>query len=83
MNILKTDEWYLERALFLVAGIVILISLTLAVFLSSYWLIFTALVGLNLLVFALGGYCLTANILRRVFRLSPRLGITQRDEICR
>jgi len=63
MYIAKTDSWYLERVLHLIAGIMILLSLGLAYFFSKYWLILAALVGLNLIVFSLTGFCLMANIL--------------------
>lgn len=63
MYIAKTDKWYLERALYLVAGVMILSSLTLAYFFSKYWLILTVFVGINLMLFSLTGFCLMANIL--------------------
>lgn len=63
MYIAKTDSWYLERTLHLIAGIIILLSLTLAYLFSKYWLILTALVGANLIIFSLTGFCLMANIL--------------------
>lgn len=63
MYIAKTDSWYLERVLHLIAGIMILLSLGLAYFFSKYWLILTALVGANLIIFSLTGFCLMANIL--------------------
>ena len=63
MYIAKTNSWYLERVLHLIAGVMILMSLTLAYFFSKYWLILTALVGLNLIIFSLTGFCLMANIL--------------------
>lgn len=63
MYIAKTDSWYLERMIFMIAGCMILLSLALAYFFSLYWLILTALVGINLIVFALTGFCTMANIL--------------------
>lgn len=63
MYLAKTDSWYLERLIRLVAGILILLSLTLAYFFSPYWLILTALVGFNLVIFALTGFCIMANLL--------------------
>lgn len=63
MYIAKTDSWYLERLIWLIAGCMILLSLTLAYFFSAYWLILTALVGLNLIIFAVTGFCTIANIL--------------------
>ncbi len=63
MYIAKTDSWYLDRILHLIAGIMILLSLALAYFFSKYWLILTALVGANLIIYSLTGFCLMANIL--------------------
>lgn len=63
MYIAKTDKWYLERVIWLIAGIFILLSLILAYFISPYWLVLTALVGLNLIVFAFTGFCIMANLL--------------------
>ncbi len=63
MYFAKTDKWYLERIIWLVAGIFILLSLTLAYFFSPYWLILTALVGINLIIFAFTGFCIMANLL--------------------
>lgn len=63
MYIAKTDKWYLERVIFLIAGVFVLLSLTLAYFVSKYWLILAGLVGLNLIVFATTGFCTMANIL--------------------
>ena len=63
MYLAKTDKWYLERVIWLVAGIFILLSLALAYFISPYWLILTALVGINLIIFAFTGFCIMANLL--------------------
>ena len=71
MYIAKTDSWYLERTIWLVAGIFTLSSAILAWVHSPYWLILTALVGINLIVFALTGFCLMANIL---FKLAQNQG---------
>ncbi|MFN3478812.1 MAG: DUF2892 domain-containing protein [Thermodesulfovibrionales bacterium] len=73
MYIAQTDSWYLERIIWLIAGIFALGSALLAWLHSPYWLILTGLVGINLIVFALTGFCLMANI---VYKLGakPRLG---------
>lgn len=72
MYIAQTDSWYLERIIWLIAGIFALGSALLAWLHSPYWLILTGLVGVNLIVFALTGFCLMANI---VYKLGakPRL----------
>ncbi|UOF91509.1 DUF2892 domain-containing protein [Fodinisporobacter ferrooxydans] len=47
----------------LLAGIFILGSLILAVFVNLYWLLFTAFVGVNLIISSLTGFCLMEKIL--------------------
>jgi hypothetical protein len=64
MYMLKTDEWYLERLLFLMAGIMTLLSVILTLAHSTYWLILTALVGINQLILALTGFCPSAIVFR-------------------
>ncbi len=66
MYIAKTDSWYLERVIWLVAGLFASLSALLTWLHSPYWLILTALVGINLLIFALTGFCLMANILHKL-----------------
>jgi len=63
---LATENWYLERVVFLMAGIFTLTGTILAILYSMYWLILTALVGLNLLVFALTGYCPSAGVMYKL-----------------
>ena len=72
MYLLKTDAWYLERVILLIAGVLVLVSSILAWVHSIYWLILTILVGLNLLVFALTGFCLAGVLLYKI-GLKPRL----------
>ncbi len=55
-----------ERALRLMAGAVLLISLALAHFLSPYWLWLTAFVGLNLLQSAFSNWCPAMTIFRAI-----------------
>lgn len=59
----RTDKWYLERIIWLVAGTFTLGGTIGAYFHSQLWLILTALVGINLLIFAFSGFCIMANIL--------------------
>jgi len=53
-----------ERGLRLMAGVMVLLSLGLAHFLSPYWLLLTAFVGLNLLQSAFTNWCPAMAILR-------------------
>jgi hypothetical protein len=53
-----------ERGLRLMAGTMVLVSLALAHFLSHYWLLLTAFVGLNLFQSAFTNWCPAMMILR-------------------
>jgi hypothetical protein len=55
-----------ERGLRLMAGTFILISLALTLFVSHYWLIFTAFIGLNLLQSGLTNWCPAMFFLRKL-----------------
>ncbi len=72
MYLLKTDSWYLERVIFLMAGCMNGLSIILVLAHSMWWLVLTALVSLNLLVFALTGFCPSAVLFHKM-GLSSRL----------
>lgn len=55
----------IERMVLAFAGVMILVSLLLAVFWSHYWLWFTAFVGANLLQSAFTGFCPIAKLFKR------------------
>ncbi len=77
MYMAKTDGWYLERVIWLVAGTITLTSAVLAWLHSPGWLILTGLVGVNLIVFGLTGFCVMANILTKLgfkSRIAPDAG---------
>ena len=73
MYMLRTDGWYLERLTYLIGGSMTLLSAVLAAFVSPYWLILTALVGVNLIILSLTGFCPMAIILSKL-GAKPRLG---------
>lgn len=56
----------IERGLRLIAGIVVLLSVGLAVFVSPYWLWLTAFAGLNLLQSAFTDWCPMVWLLARL-----------------
>lgn len=56
----------LERALRMIAGAVVLISLALGYWVSPYWYLFTAFVGLNLLQSAFTNWCPMMVVLRKL-----------------
>ncbi len=53
----------LDRAIFAFAGVMILASVALVHFVSPWWLLLTAFVGVNLLQSAFTGFCPAARIL--------------------
>jgi DUF2892 family protein len=56
----------LERYIRLIAGMFVLGSLALGTWVSPYWYLFTAFVGLNLFQSALTKWCLMEDILRKL-----------------
>lgn len=56
----------IDRMVLAFAGGMILVSLLLSLAHSSYWLFFTAFVGLNLFQAAFTGFCPLATILKKI-----------------
>jgi hypothetical protein len=56
----------LERYIRLIAGTFVLASLALGTWVSPYWYLFTAFVGINLFQSALTKWCLMEDILRKL-----------------
>jgi len=54
-----------ERAIRIIAGIFVLASLALGRYVSPYWFLFTAFVGLNLLQSGFTKWCLMEDILKK------------------
>jgi hypothetical protein len=59
-------RWPLERALFALAGTMILASVLLAVLVSPWFLLLTGFVGANQWLYVVAGSCPAAFVLRRV-----------------
>jgi len=54
-----------ERAVRMIAGVFVLLSLALGYWVSPYWYLFTAFVGLNLFQSALTNWCPMTMILQK------------------
>ena len=54
----------IDRSVFAIAGLFVLVSLTLGLFHHPYWFAFTAFVGLNMFQAAFTGFCPLAKLLR-------------------
>ena len=56
----------LDRAIFAFAGVMILLSVALVYFVSPWWLLLTAFVGLNLLQSSITGFCPAGVVFRKL-----------------
>lgn len=56
----------LDRAVMAFAGVMILASVLLVHFVSPWWLLFTAFIGLNLLQASVTGFCPAAIVFRKL-----------------
>lgn len=56
----------IDRAVFAFAGFMVLLSVVLAWSVSSWWLLLTTFVGLNLLQSAFTGFCPAALVMRKL-----------------
>lgn len=63
---LNLQEWYIERTVYLFAGIFILVSIILSILIHKNFLYLTALVGSMLINFSLTGYCPLAILLKKI-----------------
>ncbi len=64
-----TRRWPLERVLFALAGTITLLSAILAATVSKWFLLLTALVGVNQWLYVVAGACPASIVLRRTCRL--------------
>ncbi|WP_016881488.1 MULTISPECIES: DUF2892 domain-containing protein [unclassified Rhodococcus (in: high G+C Gram-positive bacteria)] len=63
---LHARSWTIERAVPLLAGIMVLASIALTLAFSSWWLLLTGFVGANLLLFSAVGWCPASLLLHRL-----------------
>lgn len=66
MFLANTKSWYIERVVWLMAGVMVLASVALSHYHSQYWLILTLLVGANLTILSLTGFCPATVILHKL-----------------
>lgn len=57
MYLAQTQRWTMERIIRATAGIFTLVGIGLAATVNSWWLIVPGVVGANLVVFSLTGFC--------------------------
>ncbi|SHG51416.1 Protein of unknown function [Kaistia soli DSM 19436] len=56
----------LDRAVLMFAGFMVLFSLSLGLYVSSYWFLLTGFVGLNLIQASMTGFCPAAIVFRKL-----------------
>jgi len=56
----------IDRAVMMFAGLMVLVSLALGFYVSDYWYLLTAFVGLNLMQASVTGFCPAAIIFRKL-----------------
>ena len=71
----------LEPSLRVIAGVVVLLSLSLGYLMSPYWHLLTAFAGLNLLQSGFTGWCPIIPVLRRL-GAAPGEGFRSNGTIC-
>jgi len=56
----------IDRAVMMFAGAMVLVSLALGFYVSSYWYLLTAFVGLNLMQASVTGFCPAAMLFKKL-----------------
>jgi hypothetical protein len=69
-----------ERGLRLMAGVMVLLSVALTVFVSHYWMWLTVFIGLNLLQSAFTNWCPAMSILRAAGLKDTNCSISQVEQ---
>jgi hypothetical protein len=69
---MRPGRWPLERVLFALAGTMTLLSLLLAVFVTPWFLLVTAFVGVNQWLFVVVGGCPVSVVLERAVGIERR-----------
>jgi hypothetical protein len=70
--VVPTDWWYIERTVWLIAGVVLLTCTALAVLVNPLWILGVIATGLVSINVALTGFCPVGNVLR-LFGFKPML----------
>jgi hypothetical protein len=74
--IVPTHRWYIERTVWLIAGVVLLLGTSLAALVQPYAVALVMATGVSSIIVAFTGFCVVGNILRR-FGFTPMLGSTR------
>ena len=64
--IVPTDRWYIERAVWLIAGFFVLAATSLAVWVNPWFVLFVTATGLASINVSLNGFCIVGNVLHKL-----------------
>jgi hypothetical protein len=64
--IVPTNEWYIERTVWLIAGIVLLASTMMSLLVNRYFILGVIATGLVSISVSLTGFCPVGNVLKRL-----------------
>ena len=71
--IVPTNEWYIERTVWLIAGVVLLASTVMALLVNHFWILGVTATGIVSINVALTGFCPVGSVLR-LLGFPPMLG---------
>jgi Protein of unknown function (DUF2892) len=71
--IVPTHRWYIERTVWLIAGVALLAATAMAVLVEPRWVLVVIATGLASIAVALTGFCVVGNVLYRL-GFTPMLG---------
>jgi hypothetical protein len=77
LYIVPTHRWYIERTVWLIAGLFLLTFTGLAALADARWVLGVVATGLASVTVALTGFCIVGNVLR-LFGFTPMLGDASR-----
>ena len=72
--IVPTNRWYIERTVWLIAGVVLLASTAMALLVSPLWILGVTATGLVSINVAFTGFCPVGSVLR-LLGFTPMLGV--------
>jgi hypothetical protein len=71
--IVPTNRWYIERTVWLIAGLVLLLATALALWVDARLILFVVATGVASMIVAITGFCIVGNALYRL-GFTPMLG---------
>ncbi len=74
LYIVPTHRWYIERTVWLIAGVALLVSTALAMLVNPLWILGVTATGLVSINVAFTGFCPIGSVLR-LFGFTPMLGV--------